>query len=133
MMIFGELKAQSVRQMLFVCMDSPYAPVVMLPGNGNSIAYGDVTAWFLEMVNEYEITPAWIYYDSYSAKYWVEEMENQGFRMVRCIQGARTLSLPMQMMGSDLQAEKINYNNWSGIICYTTWAFLHYSFLLSGS
>lgn len=79
--------------------------------NGNSINYGDVTAWFLEMVNQYEITPAWVYYDSYSAKYWVEEMESYGFNMVRCIQGAKTLSLPMQMMGADLQAKKINYNN----------------------
>ena len=79
--------------------------------NGNSISYGDVTAWFLEMVNDYEITPLWIYYDSYSAKYWVEEMENYGFKMVRCIQGAKTLSLPMQMMGADLQAKRINYNN----------------------
>jgi len=79
--------------------------------NGNSINYSDVTAWFLEMVNDYDITPLWIYYDSYSAKYWVEEMEGHGFIMVRCIQGAKTLSLPMQMMGADLQAKKINYNN----------------------
>lgn len=79
--------------------------------NGNSISYGDITAWFMEMVNDYGITPAWIYYDSYSAKYWVEEMEAAGFRMVRCIQGAKTLSLPMQQMGADLQAKRINYNN----------------------
>lgn len=78
---------------------------------GNSINYSDVTDWFLEMTNEYEITPAWIYYDSYSAKYWVQEMEGYGFNMVRCIQGAKTLSLPMQMLGADLQAKKINYNN----------------------
>ena len=79
--------------------------------NGNSINYGDVTAWFVEMANEYRIMPAWVYYNSYSAKYWVEEMEENGFNMVRCIQGAKTLSLPMQMMGADLQAGKINYNN----------------------
>ncbi|WP_257132272.1 terminase TerL endonuclease subunit, partial [Bacillus wiedmannii] len=79
--------------------------------NGNSINYGDITAWFVEMLNEYGITPLWIYYDSYSAKYWVEEMEQHGFKMVRCIQGAKTLSLPMQQMGADLQAKKINYNN----------------------
>ena len=78
---------------------------------GNSINYSDITSWFLEMVNEYEITPLWIYYDSYSAKYWVQEMEDNGFNMVRCIQGAKTLSLPMQMLGADLQAKKINYNN----------------------
>lgn len=78
---------------------------------GNSIVYSDVTAWFLEIVNEYEITPAWIYYDSYSAKYWVQEMENHGFNMVRCIQGAKTLSLPMHQLGADLKAKKVNYNN----------------------
>ena len=79
--------------------------------NGNTISYGDITAWFLEMYNDKGIVPAWIYYDSYSAKYWVEEMEMHGFNMVRCIQGAKTLSLPMQMMGAELEAKKINYNN----------------------
>ncbi len=79
--------------------------------SGNSINYSDITAWFLEMVNEFEITPAWIYYDSYSAKYWVQEMEENGFYMERCIQGAKTLSLPMQMLGADLKAKKVNYNN----------------------
>lgn len=79
--------------------------------DGNSINYHDVTSWFLEMVEKYEITPAWIYYDSYSARYWVDEMESAGFNMVRCIQGAKTLSLPMQKLGADLQKKLINYNN----------------------
>lgn len=78
---------------------------------GNTINYSDVTAWFMEMVEIYGITPAWIYYDSYSARYWVEEMQQNGFRMERTIQGAKTLSLPMQKLGADLQAKKINYNN----------------------
>lgn len=78
---------------------------------GNTINYSDVTAWFIEMVNEHDLTPAWIYYDSYSAKYWVQEMQDNGFRMERCIQGAKTLSLPMQMLGADLKAKKVNYNN----------------------
>lgn len=78
---------------------------------GNSINYRDITEWFLEMVQVYGISPLWIYYDSYSAKYWVEEMEQYGFKMIRCIQGAKTLSLPMQMLGADLKAKKINYNN----------------------
>lgn len=79
--------------------------------SGNSINYADVTAWFVETVQQYELFPAWIYYDSYSARYFVEEMQMQGFTMVRCIQGAKTLSLPMQMLGADLQAHKVNYNN----------------------
>lgn len=78
---------------------------------GNSISYSDVTQWFVDMVNQYELFPAWVYYDSYSARYFVEEMQMQGFNMVRCIQGAKTLSLPMQMLGTDLQAHRVNYNN----------------------
>ena len=78
---------------------------------GNTINYSDVTTWFMEMVQTYELTPAWVYYDSYSARYFVEEMSYQGFNMVRCIQGAKTLSLPIQMLGTDLQAHRVNYNN----------------------
>ena len=78
---------------------------------GNQIQYTDVTAWFLEMVEKYEITPAWIYYDPYSAAYWVQEMQSYGFNLVKCYQGVKTLSLPMQKLGADLQAKKINYNN----------------------
>lgn len=78
---------------------------------GNSISYSDVTQWFVDMVKQYELFPAWVYYDSYSARYFVEEMQRQGFNMVRCIQGAKTLSLPMQMLGTDLQAHRVNYNN----------------------
>ena len=79
--------------------------------SGNTIVYSDITDWFLEMLNEYDITPLWIYYDNYSARYWVDEMEAYGFKMIRTQQGARTLSLPMQNMGADLQKNKINYNN----------------------
>ena len=79
---------------------------------GNSIVYHDVSAWFLELVNQHSLNPAWIYYDSYSAKYWRDEMLKEGFtRMVECRQGAKTLSLPMHKLGADLKAKKINYNN----------------------
>lgn len=77
---------------------------------GNSINYSDVTAWFLEMVEKYDVTPAWIYYDPYSAAYWVQEMQSHGFNMVKCYQGVKTLSLPMQQLGQDLAAKKVNYN-----------------------
>jgi phage terminase large subunit-like protein len=78
---------------------------------GNTINYSDVTAWFCEVVAKYDLSPAWIYYDSYSARYFVDEMTLAGFTMVRCIQGAKTLSLPMQMLGSDLKAHRVNYMN----------------------
>lgn len=79
--------------------------------NGNRINYSDVTKWFLEIIKEYEITPAWIGYDPYSAGYWVQEMESNGFNMIKVIQGAKTLSLPLQTLGQDLKAKKINYDN----------------------
>lgn len=79
--------------------------------SGNTINYTDITQWFLEMLNDYDITPLWIYYDNYSARYWGDEMEMNGFKMIRTPQGAKTLSLPMQNMRADLQKKKINYNN----------------------
>ena len=78
---------------------------------GNTIDYSDITDWFLEMMNENEVTPLWIYYDNYSARYFVSEMESFGFKMIRTHQGAKTLSLPMQNLGADLQKHKVNYNN----------------------
>lgn len=78
---------------------------------GNAINFEDVTKWFFELVEKYEITPAWIYYDPYSARYWVQQMESYGFKMVKLYQTAKNLSLPMQMLGADLKAKKINYGN----------------------
>lgn len=78
---------------------------------GNTINYSDITDWFISMVKEKGITPAWIYYDSWSARYWVEEMEANGFNMVRCVQTAKVLSLPMQHLQADLEAKKVIYNN----------------------
>lgn len=77
---------------------------------GNTIDYKDVTAWFIEMINKYQIVPVWVYYDAWSARYWVEEMKANGFDMIPCRQGAKTLSLPMQQLGADLQAKRIVYN-----------------------
>ena len=52
-----------------------------------------------------------VYYDSYSARYFVEEMQMRRFNVICCTQGAKRLSLPMQMLGTDLQAHKLIYNN----------------------
>lgn len=78
---------------------------------GNTINYADITQWFLEIVHTYGIIVLWVYYDPYSARYWVDEMTAQGFRMERIYQTARNLSLPMQTLGADLQAKRVNYND----------------------
>ncbi|WP_035099108.1 terminase large subunit [Anoxybacteroides tepidamans] len=80
---------------------------------GNSVHPKYVTEWYLEVMNEKGIYLPWIGYDSWSAKYWVEEME--GFfgkeAMIPVIQVKKTLSAPMKKLGADLEAKKVVYNN----------------------
>ncbi|WP_438498027.1 terminase large subunit [Paenibacillus sp. IHBB 3054] len=78
---------------------------------GNKVNYSDVTAWYLEMVNDYGIRPIWCGYDPWNSQYWVQEMIDHGFDMVVVRQGSQTLSQPMKEMGADLGAKRINYNN----------------------
>ncbi|MDM5439856.1 terminase large subunit [Bacillus hominis] len=80
---------------------------------GNSVHAKFVTEWFLEVRDEYGIYLPWIGYDRWSAKYWVEEM--QGYfgkeSMIPVAQGKQTLSMPMKLLGADLEAKRIIYNN----------------------
>lgn len=62
--------------------------------DGNSINYSDVTAWFVETVKQYDLFPAWVYYDSYSAQYFVEKMQMQGFTMVGAYRTQRRFPCP---------------------------------------
>ena len=80
---------------------------------GNQISYHDVTAWFLEVQEQLDVYLYKVGYDSWSAKYWVEEME-QTFGMgimEKVVQGKKTLSGPMKSLGADLDAKKVIYNN----------------------
>ena len=80
---------------------------------GNQISYRDVTAWFLEVQEQYDVYLYKVGYDSWSAKYWVEEMEQtlgMGI-MEQVIQGKKTLSGPMKSLGADLDAKLVVYNN----------------------
>ena len=78
---------------------------------GYKINYSDVTAWFLEMFNEYDIRPLWIYYDPWNSSYWTQEMQDYGFQMVEARQGYKTLSPAMKDLEADLKNKEINYNN----------------------
>lgn len=80
---------------------------------GQRVSYSDVTAWFREVQNEYDMNFLWIGYDSWSANYWVEEMSQYFGKnaMEPVIQGKKTLSSPMKNMGADLAAKKIIYND----------------------
>lgn len=78
---------------------------------GNVIDYSDVTQWFLDIVREHDISVRWVGYDPYCSKYWVKEMEQNGFDMVRVRQGHATESVPLQHMGQLFKAHNIVYNN----------------------
>jgi phage terminase large subunit-like protein len=79
--------------------------------DGAKVDYHDVTKWFLEQVQDYNLRPLWVGYDSWNAQYWKDEMETYGFDMVEVRQGAKTMSSPMKQMKADLIDKKINYNN----------------------
>ncbi|OBZ13936.1 terminase large subunit [Bacillus sp. FJAT-26390] len=78
---------------------------------GNKIDYKDVTAWFVKMHKEYDITPMWIGYDPYNSKYWIDEMIEEGFDMRVVRQGALTMSQPMKEIAADFAAKRVNYNH----------------------
>ena len=80
---------------------------------GNQISYHDVTSWFKEIQDVYDIYLFKIGYDNWSAKYWVEEMESEFGKgvMIPVIQGKKTLSGPMKTLGADLEAKLVVYND----------------------
>lgn len=80
---------------------------------GNSIHAKYVTEWFVEVMETYDIYIPWIGYDSWSAKYWVEEMKSHfgAESMIPVIQGKKTLSSPMKNLGAAFEDKMIIYNN----------------------
>lgn len=80
---------------------------------GNKISYKYVTEWFREVQNELDIYLFKCGYDSWSANYFVEEMENIFGKTVMepVIQGKKTLSGPMKSLGADLSRKLVVYNN----------------------
>ena len=80
---------------------------------GNSIDYRLVVEWFREMQDKEDIYLYKVGYDSWSAKYFVVEMEDTFGQevMEAVIQGKKTLSGPMKALAADLEANKINYDN----------------------
>lgn len=80
---------------------------------GNKVHYKFVVDWFLELRDEYNLYLPWIGYDSWSATYFVEDMQSQFGKdaMIPVIQGKKTLSGPMKSMGADLESKRINYGN----------------------
>lgn len=79
--------------------------------DGNENDYSLVTKWFVKLVKEYGIRFLKIGYDKWSAVYWVKEMEEAGFDMVRVVQDWAPMSEPMKLVEADLQSNLIHNNN----------------------
>ena len=80
---------------------------------GNSVHAKYVKDWFVEVQEKLDIYIPWVGYDSWSAKYWVEDMRGYFGQesMIPVIQGKKTLSAPMKKLGADLTSKLINYGN----------------------
>ena len=81
---------------------------------GNIVRFSDCTAWFSEMLEKLQLYPCWIGYDRWSSSYWIEDMIKNGFKensLKEVIQGPKTFHYPMDLLKTDLEAGKINYNN----------------------
>jgi phage terminase large subunit-like protein len=80
---------------------------------GNKIDYRQVVEWFEEQQNKRDIYLWRCGYDSWSAKYFVDDMENAFGKTVMepVIQGKKTLSAPMKSLGADLSKKIVIYNN----------------------
>ena len=77
----------------------------------SKIDYHDITKWFLEEVEQNDLRPLWVGYDSWNAQFWCDDMKENGFDMVEVRQGYKTESAPLKQMKADLMDKKINYNN----------------------
>jgi phage terminase large subunit-like protein len=80
---------------------------------GNKVNYKDVTKWFTEIQNEFDIYIYKIGFDRWGSTYFRDDL-NQTFGtgvIEEVAQGAKTFSDPMKRVYVDLEAKKINYNN----------------------
>ena len=78
---------------------------------GNKVLETDVTDWFKELRDKYNIYTLWVGYDPWGANLWVEDMKNNSFTMEEVRQGAKTMSNPMKQLACELSSKNINYNN----------------------
>lgn len=80
---------------------------------GQMVDYSDVTNWFRQMRDEYQIDLWKLGYDRAMAGYWAEEMSDEfgSSVMEKVAQGAFTWSAPMKELGAVISDHLVNYNN----------------------
>ena len=76
-----------------------------------TVDYNAVTAWYVKMVQERDIRPLWICYDAALSGYWVPQMEEMGFEMVKIRQGPVTWTYPMKRLKGLFEDGLVIYQN----------------------
>lgn len=79
----------------------------------NKIEYSDVTEWFLEIQNKYNISIYNVGYDKAYGQYWVKEMVQYfgEYAMTVVRQGSLTFTGPLKELKLELMDKKFNINN----------------------
>lgn len=79
--------------------------------SGNRIDYKEITKWFSEVQQKYNLYLLHIGYDGWSASYLVEEMASHFGKntMEEVRQGVKTLSNPMRLLEADLRSKRFVY------------------------
>lgn len=72
---------------------------LLIPSGDNYIDYGDVFAWYRQLVEEYQLLPLKVGYDRYSAQYLVQDMREYGFHMDDVYQGDNLYPVIQEMEG----------------------------------
>jgi len=80
--------------------------------DGTMVDYNQVTGWFIEMRDKYQIDLFKLGYDRALAGMWIQQMAGEFSEnsMEKVAQGPFTWSTPMKQLGSLIADKKINYN-----------------------
>lgn len=79
---------------------------------GSMVRYSDVTKWFKEMCDQYDILIWRLGYDRALANYWVQEMTDTFGNIMEAVpQGPITWTAPMNELGAMICDKRVNYNN----------------------
>lgn len=86
---------------------------LMTLSKGQMVDYNDVTNWFIQMRDEYQIDLWKLGYDRAMAGYWAEQMSGEFGTTVmeKVAQGPFTWSAPMKELGAVLSDHLVNYGN----------------------
>ncbi len=96
----------------------PYSRFVELgylsPSGENYVQYSDVTNWFLDIRKKYKIYCLVVGYDRYSAQYFVDEMNKNGFITDDVIQGTNLTPVIYEFEG--LVKDKVVHTGSNGLL-----------------